>query len=366
MLRKLTFFLLCLLGMSSCFAQETDSVCTPGTWSLSIKMQYGFLMTHRPTIIYLQQKHTRGLEINYLRGVDGQTSWMTDYNQPLLGFGFQYFNLGNPTELGNAYSLFPEIMFPLSHHHHLRSMIKFGLGIGYVTKPYDIKENYKNLAVGSKLNVAITTGLQFRIFSSDKLQIITGADFSHFSNGASNIPNAGINIVTANLGVNYYFGNPSTTICRPVIPANKKWETSSYIGFGIKDIYPPQGPKYAVVFNTTDLLYHATQKSLFGGGFDFILDQSLKHRLELDSVFLSNAKAGTRIGIHGSYGLRVGRVTGVFQTGYYVYNKVTEDGNIFSRLSLRYFLNDNYFVCFNLKTHFAKADYFEFGFGYRF
>jgi hypothetical protein len=55
----------------------------------------------------------------------------------------------------------------------------------------------------------------------------------------------------------------------------------------------------------------------------------------------------------------------LFENGYYLYNRYKDDGNIYSRLCLRYHFSDRYFAVLNLKSHFAKADYWEYGIGMR-
>lgn len=364
MLRTLS--LLLLLAVSKPVSGQMDSVALPGSWTAGVKFMHGFIMPHRNSIVHLQRDHTQGIELSWLTHTRGKNYWEQLYNFPMLGFGYQFLSTGNPDEIGTIHALYPQVLFPLLHNYHMLMTIKFGMGLGYVEKAFDIESNYKNIAIGSKWNAIVTTGFTLRYPYKSKTQFNAGIDFIHLSNGAMKIPNQGFNIPTATLGVNHFFGKPRMLL-RHDFPDNSPGiYYTIYAAAGIKELYPPEGNKYGVFAVTGDMLAKVSRKSRVGIGVDYSLDQSLQDRLERDSVKIGAIKANSRIGVHGSYALEIGNWTSVFQTGVYAYNKVSEDGFIFSRLSIRYAFTEKYFACFNLKTHFAKADYFEFGLGYRF
>lgn len=364
MLKRLIFFLFTLF---SCFIARGsgDTLNTPGNWSIGFKLQEGFIMAHHPTLVYLQHQHVKGFEINYMFPTHGETDWHQQYNFPMLGFIYQFYFLGNKKELGNGHSLCPMIYFPLLHRSNLRLLARLGVGVGYVDKPFRLKDNYKNLAIGSNINAAVTTGIQFRMNVQHKTQFNIGIDLSHYSNGASEVPNQGLNLATFNFGITQYFGNASPLVRRTIAPYDRKFHSMAYLDFGVKDLYPPGGRKYAVMGISSDIYKHVCKKSIIGAGADLFLDQSLKTDLASDSIFLNTWAAAPRFGLHGMYGLVVGRCMGLFETGYYLYNKDTIYGNIYSQLSLRYFFKERLFANFSLKSHFARADYFLFGIGYR-
>ncbi|MBK9638656.1 MAG: hypothetical protein IPO63_12895 [Bacteroidetes bacterium] len=62
----------------------------------------------------------------------------------------------------------------------------------------------------------------------------------------------------------------------------------------------------------------------------------------------------------------MGNWDGYFQMGMYTYNRYKEDGNIYNRLLLRYAFTKKAYASFGLKSHFGKADYFEWGLGLKF
>lgn len=355
-------FIFCTLVVSA----QNEQVRSPGTAEIQGSFHYGFLMAHRPSVVHLQQRHIRGFDLRYYKQTDGTKPWQHLYNLPLLGFTFNYFNLGNDKELGDAFALLPTVKFPLMKRNHLRLMMNLGIGIGYTNKKWNIDNNYKNLAIGSKFNAVVSTGLRVRIFTEKNTQIETGIDLTHFSNGAAKIPNLGINIATLNLGLVKYFGEKKTFKREKIKFEKYKPEISAYLSFGKKSIYPPDSKPHGVVVANIDIHKKITRKSNIGLGAGYFFDTSGRSLLEKDSIYEKGISANSRIGIHGSYGLVVGDWSGFFQTGFYLYNPIKIDGSVYSKLSLRYSINEHLFACFNLKSHYAKADYFEYGIGYKF
>jgi hypothetical protein len=54
------------------------------------------------------------------------------------------------------------------------------------------------------------------------------------------------------------------------------------------------------------------------------------------------------------------------QPGIYLLNEVKEDGDVYNRLQLKYHVPSGWSFSWGLKSHFARADYFEWGVGYGF
>ena len=62
----------------------------------------------------------------------------------------------------------------------------------------------------------------------------------------------------------------------------------------------------------------------------------------------------------------IGKAKIVFGMGYYLIDKINPLGRIYNRIGYRYFFKDNLFGLFNIRASFGKADFFEFGIGYKF
>ncbi|MFM7015254.1 MAG: acyloxyacyl hydrolase [Bacteroidota bacterium] len=334
-------------------------------WSATGKFGDGFIVAHRPSVVHVLQKHSRSFELDYTYKTSRKKGWEELYNFPEIGIGYQYFDLGNPQELGTAQGLFGLIKFGLLERKKAILKVHLGLGIGYISRPFNLIDNYKNLLAGSHLNATITSGLEYCIKISEKTNFITGINLTHYSNGGSKVPNMGINLAALNLGIKYHFfptiNEPKDTFS---IIRKQSFEMVSAVGF--KQIYPPSSPNYVVGIFTADYIWPVKNKSMITAGADAFIDKSHKAYLLRDSIITKGAEGYLRSGIHFGYGLQVGKCSGILQTGYYFYNPFDIDGHIYSILSFRYHINEHVFACFNLKSHYARADYFQYGIGYHF
>jgi hypothetical protein len=356
-MKRYLFFLSLILTSIFSFGQSIKN------WSATAKLGNGFIVSHRPSVIHVLQKHCRSAEVNFTKVTMKKGNWEELYNFPEIGFGYQYFNLGNPQELGTAQGLFGLIKLNLFKHRTSYFKTHLGLGVGYVSKTFNLNDNYKNLLVGSKINATITTGIEYQIKLSKKSEFTSGINLTHYSNGGSNVPNMGINLAVLNIGLVYHL-NQLNQIEKDTLHIERSEAFEILLAGGIKQIYPPNSPKYGVGIITTDYIWPIKNKSVFTLGTDVFFDRSHKAFLLQDSIITEGLDGFLRGGIHIGYGLRVGKCTGIIQTGYYLFNPNEINGRIYNTLSFRYHINEQWFVCFNLKSHFARADYFQYGIGY--
>ncbi|TDQ79416.1 lipid A 3-O-deacylase PagL [Sphingobacterium yanglingense] len=77
----------------------------------------------------------------------------------------------------------------------------FGLSTGW--KPYNPQTNPENLIVGSRENAYINLGMFLKWRLMDRLSVTGGADITHFSNGNTEYPNAGVNMLGGKIGLQY-------------------------------------------------------------------------------------------------------------------------------------------------------------------
>lgn len=343
-----------------------DTLRFPGRSALSLRLHTGFLMAHRPSVVYLQRDHAQAVELSWHFHPDRTTDWQSLYSFPTLAISYRYINFGNPEQLGFAHCIYPELQLPLLKQKPFTLQARIGFGLGLMTKTFDEEDNYKNLTISSHINAAVMFGLQARIFSSKKTQIITGIDFFHISNGAAQMPNLGLNIPTINLGVIHYNGLPESVVRKNKPEFPRKKETGIYYAAGFNEKYPPGGDKYIVQVLNGFYQITSGNKGLLGGGIDFIYDTSLPAELKEEGKASKYMEDALRIGIYGSAGLRISAFDLLLQTGGYLHNNEKSDGNIYSRLALRYQFHQHFFAGMHLKTHFGRADYTEWTIGYKF
>ena len=344
-------------------AHTSDTL--PGSWLLSARAHYGFIMAHRPTIVHLQQKHVRGFEIELAKPLKGDEEWQQPYQLPLFSIAYQYFDLGNQEELGNGHTIFPRIIFPLNKNHWLRSSLSAGVGIGYIEKIFHRYDNYKNTAIGSHLNAVVNFSYDFRIKVSASTQANAGISFTHFSNGATRPPNLGINIPTLHAGFSWYLGRPLPRTFAPASPVKKEIFHKLGIGAGIKGVETDQGiEKYGVTVFSYSLNKIISHKSRLSLGLDGFYDGTLPYKLENLNKEPVSASVAYRIGINAGYELSAGRISMLLKNGVYLVDQYKEDGAYYIIVGVEYKFTKHLFAAYYLKTHYGKADFFEYAIGY--
>ncbi len=330
---------------------------------ISANCQYGVLLPHHHSFYYFINGKITAFELQAGIHTFGEKNWHSQYNYPDLGVGLFYSSLNNNQTLGNVTALYYFINGKIFNLKKIGLNYDVGLGIARSSAPFDINTNLYNIAIGSKHNafIRLGTGVYYNI--SEKLKFKTGIKFSHYSNGAFETPNKGINIFTINASITYSFNsnNPEKII---VAPRNiQKHHFYTTYSAGVHEVAQPNGNKYFVSSLALDYVYKPKNKSGFGIGGDIIYDSANKiiKQTELQSQ-VSKVFYGD---IHAGYYLFFGKTLVGLQVGPYVVRPSVGIG-VFSRLVFKYNITRNVFVNLSLKTYFSNADFIEFGVGYKF
>lgn len=359
----LTLLMICLLQFS------IRAQCSPKKdFLLSAQGHYGFIISHRNTMTHLIKGHIFGGELNYVFRTDGGKCWQQVHKYPEIGMTALHLYLANPEQLGNLEALYPYINLRINKFKRkVRLNIRIGVGLAYLTKPFNKLTNHQNNAIGSHWNGFVNLRLNSTIMVSKSWRIDGGVGLTHASNGAAKTPNLGINIATINLGLGYCFGN-KTIQCKKdsIIPrAPKKWYPSLLFVAGIKQL-DPGGPEYSAFGLEMNMYRTFNYKNKMGGGLELSYNAATKKYWADDSIFTNNPTDIIKIGIKYSYSFNIDRLSLPIDFGYYIYNKLPNDDKFFHRIGLRYMVNKHLIANVTLLTHWARADYFEWGMGYEF
>ncbi len=131
-----------------------------------------------------------------------------------VGFSQSYFfrreTLGSPFSFylfqgGTLWDIHPKI----SLHYELNA------GVSFEWVPYDPITNAENIAIGSKTNALVAAILYFNWKFAPRFDLRAGATMQHFSNGASQAPNAGLNMVGGFLELAYHL-HRATPVTQPL------------------------------------------------------------------------------------------------------------------------------------------------------
>lgn len=350
---RTSFFLALFLISFSSFSQLSH---------FSVDRNYGYLWPHKNELNALQRGPYSGFEIRAGKVLHSQ-SWHTKYRFPEIGLSYSYHNPGYPEVLGYGHAFSGYIRVPFFDHPDFQMLYSLNFGLGYLTKKFDIDNNYYNIAIGSHFNVfgRLSGDLRYRIYQNMYLK--AGVSLSHFSNTSIAKPNLGINLVSGNLGIEYDLkGHPSGSV--EILPLKRYWELNGIIAWSTKEITPPGAKKYftqSIIFN---LERRISWKHQLGIGYDFFIDGSLRDQMLKADYPSSGPQDYIRNGLHISYGLMYGKVLFNIQFGSYLFEKFLPDGSIYNRLGLRAYLKNGWIVNVSLKSHYGRADFAEFGIGH--
>ena len=334
-------------------------------YHLRLKPEQGFVMIHTPKLDYIIQEHIEGFEIEWQKQTYGNKDWHQRYKYPTWGVLYSMRNLGNDDLLGNGHAIIFNTHFPIMRKEKWNAGFTVGTGPAIIEKTFHRISNHKNIAIGSKLNLAIKfeTNIAYKI--NNNMAMGAALAFNHYSNGAFTSPNLGLNIPTFGLYYQHSFGEKKPLNIQELKSVDKSYEKAVALMTGVKEIAPPGGHKFFVLAASFSYCKVFGYKSRLGGGVDLIHDPSAGERLQRDSIsytLIDNIKTGLFL----SHEWIISDFSLITQAGVYVYAKKSTEGSLYQRIGFRYSFYKKYFINVSLKTHFANADYGEWGLGYRF
>lgn len=357
-----------LMGLLPCVMQAQD-LRPANDFLVSGQGHYGYIISHRNSMRNLIKGHIYGGELNYIFRTNGTKTWHQLHNYPEIGLCFLHLNLGNPVQLGNLEALYPYANLRLNKIDKKVGLnLRLGVGLCYVTKPFDRITNHQNGAIGSHFNGFVNLRLSWYAMLSEAWRIEGGVGLTHASNGAIETPNLGLNMPTLNLGISYAFGNKNYNLRRDSIipPADKKWECMLLAVAGLKQLEEPGGKEYMAYGLQTNFYKVLNHKNKLGGGLELTYNTATKQLWANDSVNTSAFGDIAQLGTKVSYSFNMSRFSLPVDFGVYVYKKQPVNGLFFHRIGVRYLASKHLILNITLLTHFAKADYFEWGIGYKF
>ena len=219
---KSTTFFLCiflLCSFSSLSQIDNDSTFYNRSFihQLSIEGRAGYIF---PTNLFLEGENDKrerietplSTHLKYSFRFRPNTYINNLYRGVYQGIGLAHYNFGNNEELGNPTAIYlfqGATIAQLSRKISLNYEWNFGLSGGWI--PYDKDFNSKNGMMGSKLNAYMNTNFYFEQQLSSQFDLIYGLTLTHFSNGNTKFPNAGLNATEVKVGLTYNFNREINT-----------------------------------------------------------------------------------------------------------------------------------------------------------
>ena len=336
--------------------------------SIHAKLGYGALVPHRSMMHHLVTGHASLLELSLNFNSYGQHNFDHPFLLPSAGISTVIIQSGNPDEIGNCYGAYTYFSLPLSKK-SIIPKLRMGAGFGIVSKPFDAEKNQKNNAIGSYLNTCILIELENKIKISDKLSWMYSASVTHFSNGSYVLPNLGLNFLTLNTGVSYAFGDKKTISNNYDYAFDKSFHFDLLVYGGAKSNSTHHPGIYPVISISAEGSKRLSFKSKMLFGADVFYNSSIEHLDEYEhlkeNVDYLTKSSNIQSGVFVGYGLVFDQLMISIQNGFYIRNEYKESGLLYHRFSIKRTFNDKWIANIGLKSHFAVAEYVEFGVGYK-
>ncbi|WP_421920234.1 acyloxyacyl hydrolase [Marinifilum sp.] len=307
----------------------------------------------------------RAVELNFGLLPSTNRYWSKLYNQPEIGLGFYHGSLGNKEVFGKTSALFPFIIFNLKDFRKGDLHLQTGFGLAYNKKHFHPSENYANVAIGSKFNAFFKLLLSGSYNLSKRLSAVIGVGFQHLSNGSVHVPNKGLNLLTTNMGLKYHFKSKEFNKNITVLNSKLNNELTMIWSGGLKQASEIDDNNYFASSLSTNYSFGINAKQRLGCGVDLFYDEASNRG---DWNFAPETKFKDRFSqaIILSHDLVIQRISIITHIGIYTWYKTKPEKPLYTRLGLRYNLSKTIVANLSLKAHLGKADFIEWGIGYRF
>lgn len=167
------------------------------------------------------------------------------YPYAIQGIGVGYNTFYNSKEIGNPIAVY---VFQTSRIATVSPKLsvdyEWNFGASFGWKKYDVENNPNNMVVGSKINAYINLGffLNWQVAANTNLK--AGIGITHYSNGNTNYPNAGVNTIGASVGITRSFGGGGSyngtpeKIYRPLFDRYISYDLIVYGATRKKGVFP--------------------------------------------------------------------------------------------------------------------------------
>lgn len=399
-MKKIFLSVFFLIAFSTAHSQ------TAGKYKVKYEFIYGKVFKHTKHLANIVKGSSSGSEIAVEWQTAGEELWHQDYNFPSVGVGVNFLDLGNPPILGYSISAYPYLNTPIIKNKYFAFNVKMGLGLSYVTRTFNDTKIYdgagnilfdeSNAAIGSHLNVFISSGLNLEIPLMPNLSLTADYLWNHISNGSIIVPNSGLNMLNSYIGFKYFAHSYTyqQSEKKQSSPLRKEILTEVTISGGTRQRHYTDNKSLPIASIAVGVYKPFSNIYRMGIGLDAFYDGIFTNRLNANYhrtyIASDSFKNKVRIGLSWQHELLLGKFVGGIHTGIYLYNPIKnlepyndaknrnlnkgliypynieeEDGWFYTRFLIKYFVSKRFFISTGLKTHLQKAEFIEWGVGFR-
>ncbi|MFT5166877.1 MAG: hypothetical protein ACI8P3_002109 [Saprospiraceae bacterium] len=341
--------------------------------------QFGKIIKHTPELLFDGKGLTTGFEVNLTWQTYGRKEWHQFQHYPKIGVGLMVLNMGDRDTMGIAYGIDYNVTIPLINRKKFRLDGLFASGFAMLDRPFNRISNPNNNAIGSRLNVIAHMKFLSSYRFNPNWKLNFGFSFTHFSNGAAQLPNFGVNIGSGTLGVTYTPVplEPTDFIKHDISKASaKKFGFRLEYSIGFRESQTIGGPRYPIKAYSIAGVYYLNRVNRVFLGSDYEYNRALYVFGTNVFAFNSDREAfwgASRITLFVADEFVFGNFGATLQAGYYFGNFSYQlPQPIYFKLIARYYVPilkkpfTRAFAGIMLKSHFSVAEYFALNVGLEF
>lgn len=410
-MKKITLFCLFCYMVSGASAQTWEN------YKIKAEFMYGTILKHNKHLENLVNGPSLGGEIAVEFQTMGENAWHQYLNFPTIGFGAVFMDFSNSEMLGQGVGLYPYMNIPLVRTNYFKLNLKPGAGLSFLNKRYSNtphtantlsgpngEKDGANAAIGSVMNVFLTCGGNIEVPIAAGISLTADYAWNHISNGSIIQPNSGINMMNAYVGLKYFpnYKSYQKPQKKELSDISRKFSFEITASGGIRQLYYRDGGKnYGIASLAFGVYRPMANWYRMGLGVDAFYDGvygAVNVGSELDTHFKrtyiekNELKNKIRAGVSWQHEFLIGRLTAGFHFGLYLYDPIKnlepyndvkdngtinkpliykydidkEDGWLYTRAVAKYAITDHFFASIGLKTHLQKAEFIEWGLGWKF
>ncbi len=316
------------------------------TWKgfgIESNIMMGKMIRHTARFSGTLPDHSYSAEINLVKQYYGQREWQQRRRNPQAGLGFYYTNYNKNDVYGQVFGLFPNIQFPLVRGKNLEWTLRLGMGVCYVTKPYERApvSNTENVVIGGHWNNISPFSTDLRWHVNDHWDLQAGFNFSHVSNASFQQPNLGINMWGGHVGLRYFpvTAHPQA-IERKLEPLRNRWLLQGRASIAFVESAPADGPLYPVYMGALYVSKRYWSKNKVYAGADVYYNTRTYSYLKSIEHFRGREGSQSyQAAVFFGNEFMLGRLGLIAQAGYYLHKLDEQKPDFYEKIGGNFYLH---------------------------
>lgn len=371
------YILLLFLGVgaiSSLWAQNA----TKSNLGIEANLMAGKIFKHTQKFKGPIPQISTGVDANIVWKTRGKANWQARRSYPTIGLGIsamrydgQYYGMG----LG----IYPNLSLPICRKSHWEWSIRFGMGLGYISKQYRPYAPYwdtLNNAIGSRINnfSLLHSDLRYRI--NNHWDVQAGLTFTHMSSARYRQPNLGVNFIGGHLGFRYFANGQKPVVYKLTGQSalSNRFLLQMRQGIALTTRESAGSAATPVWLSSVSVSKRYWSKNKIHLGLDYSYNQNVYDFMRLQAINTGDErKYAWNAGVFLGHEFLYGRVGLQLQLGAYLRQTLLAKAPIYQRLGMNWYLLESekgavkeLYISTLLKTHYATAELAELGLGISF